>query len=480
VPPSEWPLRLDSVSIPAGTPLIIHVDNPDIAGFRNAQCSVSHITPDEDEWVMSTGGAVVLDGATGTIRLETTQLPLLDGRLYRVSEITVTPGDASEPDQAGTEKVRPTELLFEVLDPGQASRSAEELRTHYQALLKAREAEFLGGIGEEAPGSIEFRALIFLKNCLMSTRMRLGRYELIPFRGLGSVDELGAISDFLVQRGQPPLTDIAELSESTQRGQPCAVVHVPRVFAQSLEHACELLRREMVLLCDVLSLHRMSYGAPFGGVLFGNGRRSHWIDAPNYMGNWIGGLFAGEFPRAIKTHVEKARSEPRIALYFSLLREATAETRTEFAYFRLWNLLETIARSKGFSGKPEVDWAGAPRLDANGVPALINGARSLVFELIRTTLAPRGASSSAFGGLKQSSFEELVSIWYRHRNCVVHGGGCFPQDPSFCLRTKTQYTRCKDAHDELVGRHGDRGRWNDEYLAALRATVVRIMQAECR
>ncbi len=159
------------------------------------------------------------------------------------------------------------------------------------------------------------------------------------------------------------------------------------------------------------------------------------------------------------------------------MREAIREERIEFVYFRFWNLLETIARSKGFDGTPRLDWSGSQVTSPKGKPLVIElQAEQLVFELLRSTLAPQSVSPRAFG----APFEELVPIWYRHRNCVVHGGGCFPDDTSFCLRADQKFIECRRAHEEVVAKHGSRDHLTDTCLQALRQTTLLIVQAECR
>jgi hypothetical protein len=98
-----------------------------------------------------------------------------------------------------------------------------------------------------------------------------------------------------------------------------------------------------------------------------------------------------------------------------------------------------------------------------------------MFELLRSTLAPQSVSGRAFG----MPFDELVAIWYRHRNCVVHGGGCFPDDASFCLRTDQKFDQCRRAHEEVVAKHGGRDQLTDTCLQALRQTALLLLQAEC-
>jgi hypothetical protein len=472
-----WHLALHTPSITAGQPLILSIADLEIAGFRHAQCSIARVEDDEDAWVLTCNSAISHEQNGAKVSVPTQEFGIPG--LYRISSVVLMPSDAADPREAGSETATPRDLLFEVVGTGEKPRSAEELLAHYRDVGQRRQADFLSGIGDKTGGSLEFEALVFVKNCLLRTRMRIGPCQLIPFGGLGCQDEVTLMNEFLAKNGAPPIADPQEALGLGPFGEPSVVVHFPRVLAASTERAGQIVQDEVALLCDVLGLHRQSYGSPFGGILVrrDSGERFRWIHTPPYRGNVAAGFLAGEVPRLIRTDIDKARGDPRLALYLSLLREAIREERIEFAYFRFWNLLETIARSKGFDRKPRLDWSGSQMTSPKGKPLVIESqAEQLVFELLRSTLAPQSVSGRAFG----TSFEELVPIWYRHRNCVVHGGGCFPEDASFCLRTDQKFVQCRRAHEEVVAKHGGRDQVTDTCFQALRQTAVLLLQTECR
>jgi hypothetical protein len=473
-------MGLDTPSITTGLPVVVRIQDAEVSQFLTAQCSVHRVEVDADEPTLTVNVNLELTSGSGTIAVPTRDL--LTG-IYRVAFVALIPGSAADPTEAGAVRIVPDRMLFEIVDAqAHAQRTVDDLRAAYDAIVTARNADLMSGIGFTSDDSLEFESLVFVKNCSMQTPMRLGQLQLVPLGGLSCEDEIALIDAFLAKNGHAPLTETAEVVRRAQAGQPCLAIHFPRVHATCLDQAGEIVLREASLLCDVLALHRNSYGAAFGGVLVrrDTGSIAYWIETPTYTGNLLGGALAGEYPRAIRAHLDKARTTPQVALYLSLLREALREERTEFAYFRFWNLLETIARAKGFQGRPLLDWSGSQKLSPKkGVPLFIQErAEELVFELLRTTLAGHTSRTGVGSRLGQPSFEELVPIWYRHRNCVVHGGGCFPEDSSFCLRTEDKYVKCKGAHDEMVSRHQARRRRNDEYLAALTATVLWVMEIE--
>lgn len=473
----SWNLELQTPSITAGQPLIVTIADPESVRFRHAQCAIVRVEDDEDAGVLLCNTAILHEQTGAKFSVPTQELAAPG--LYRITSVVLMPSDAADPREAGSESLTPRDLLFEVIGTVEKARTPEELLAHYRHVGRQREADFLSGIGDKTAGSLEYEALVFVKNCLLRTPMRIGPCQLTPFGGLGCQDEVTLMNEFLEKNGADPIADPQEALGLGPFGEPCVVVHFTRVLAASTERAGQIVQDEVALLCNVLGLHRQSYGSPFGGVLVRSdtGERFRWIRTALYRGNVAAGFLAGEVPRLIRADVDKARRDPRLTLYLSLLREAIGEERIEFAYFRFWNLLETIARSKGFDGKQRLDWDGTPMTSPKGKPLAIEPkAEQLVFELLRSTFVPQSLSPRAFG----TPFEELVPIWYRHRNCVVHGGGCFPDDAAYCLRTDQKYIQCRHAHEEVIAKHGSRDPVSDTGLQALRHTTLLIVQAECR
>ena len=350
----------------------------------------------------------------------------------------------------------------------------------YDRTIAARQHRFMSGFGDRPTNGDtleEFECLLFIKNALTRNEIRLGQYRLIPYNGPGVDDQIAIINSFIAT-SYPHLPRAIQDEERRSRytqGQPSAVVHFPRVFAADISRAIEIVREEGENLTRLLALQGGHYGESFGYYIYDKSHRNVYWDIfyPTYRGNLLGNWLdekSGEAKLGV------LRGNARAQLYASLYKEANREVQTEFAYFRLWNLLETIARSKDYVGAPLLDWNGTPVLKRSGIPRTIEDrAEQLVFENLRRLRIARD-----FGGMgiDQSSIEQLIPIWYRHRNCVVHGGGCFPDDPQFCLRNKSQYANCRMAHLESVRRAGQRGRYDDQYLRVLSMIAQAAVEAE--
>ncbi len=295
----SWNLELLTPSITAGQPLVVMITGPD--RFRHARCTIAAIEHDEDAWVLTCNTAIVHEQTRAHLSIPTQELAAPG--LYRITSIVLMPSDAADPREAGSESLAPRDLLFEVIRTGgEKARSSEELLQHYRQVGQQRQADLLSGIGDKAAGSLEYEALVFVKNCLLRTRMRIGPCQLIPFGGLGCLDEITLMNEFLAKNGAPPIADPQEALGLGPFGEPCVVVHFPRVLAASTERAGQIVQDEVALLCDVLGLHRQSYGSPFGGVLVrrDTGERFRWIHTPLYRGNVVTGFLAGEVPRVIR------------------------------------------------------------------------------------------------------------------------------------------------------------------------------------
>lgn len=86
--------------------------------------------------------------------------------------------------------------------------------------------------------------------------------------------------------------------------------------------------------------------------------------------------------------------------------------------------------------------------------------------------------NSFSSGMKQGTIEQMLAIWYRHRNCMGHSGGCHAQDPSICSRSVSKFINCKSAHDEIITQHGERTRFTDQYYRALESVTRLVIECE--
>ena len=80
----------------------------------------------------------------------------------------------------------------------------------------------------------------------------------------------------------------------------------------------------------------------------------------------------------------KLSNDKFLQLILNLHKHALGENRPDFIYFYYWNILETIARHKGYDTKKKPN--GVVKLDKKGNPVRV-GAADMVRLLIKETYA---------------------------------------------------------------------------------------------
>jgi len=320
--------------------------------------------------------------------------------------------------------------------------------------------------------STDYRALVFLKNCLAHSLLECGDFEIVPFDGLGCTDELNLMQTFLTRFQPGSLNETDRVIEQAKRGQPTVVVHFRRLAAPSTDACFILAEQQAELIACLLAIQRHSYASVVGTIIQDlTAGASRWrVRVPNYTGNLLGGVLAGESAETLSKRLAAVQHNDSLQLYVKLFREAREEQDAEFAYYRFWTLLEMIARAKNLAGQPLLDWDGQPIMNRHGIPRTIeDAAEPLVCELARRAYAARSASGR-FMGIGHT--KDLIPVWYRHRNCISHHGGCRPDDPSHCHRTSQQFVTCRNAHLATIARSNlPRGRHTDDALRALEETA---------
>jgi hypothetical protein len=337
--------------------------------------------------------------------------------------------------------------LFELRDSGSEPSTASELLDRYRKLGQERDRQLNEGLGE---GPEVYQALVFVRDCLITRRMFLGPYEILPLRGLGIGDEVESVESFLASEGLPPLPDLSSGLQQARLGQPVFVLHCRAARGTDVEGVGEGIEAEADLLASLLSVHRSGYGSVFASFLIhrATGQTYFRFASPSYRGNLLGGPISGEHPPTIRWHLNRLRDSDTLQLYVGLYREALREANEELQYFRYWSLLETVARGKGYVGHPKRDWSGNIVLNRKGKPMLIKEAEDLVVELLKDQA--QLADNSLAQGLAQGLLSQQVPIWYRRRNCIVHGGECLCRDPTVPIAADSKYANCWAARREVA------------------------------
>jgi hypothetical protein len=362
--------------------------------------------------------------------------------------------------------------LFEVQATPMA-RTDEGLRHSYFEILENRKKELTRGVGE---GPESFSIFIFFKDCLIKSPFVLGRYELGPCEALGGESIEGFFRKFFTRVGAVNVQVDPEMLKDIELKQPAAVIHFPVIHAADFDSAMQLALKEAALLVALVSMHREGSGTIFASAGFD--RKNHILrygtHIPSYRGNLIGGLFSGEHPRLIKTQMDVLRKSEAAQLYVQLYREALIERNQEFQYAKFWTVLETMARSKDYIGKPKYDAAGKITHNRKQQPVLISDtAQELVTELIRDSFT-RADKTGAGRTQELEALATILPVWYRRRNCITHGSECLCRLPERDINKNlnNKYIKCKEIRDENISRG------YDFCLGQLRDTTKKVLMYE--
>lgn len=146
-----------------------------------------------------------------------------------------------------------------------------------------------------------------------------------------------------------------------------------------------------------------------------------------------------------RTHLmnveKKVAGDKFLQLILNIYRHTIAEKRSDFIYFAFWNILETIARFKEYDIGKNPD--GTIKFNTKGKPVKL-GAERMVLELINNIYQSKNRNPEFNVNNKTYSVLEMTTMWYQHRNCTAHKGGCNFSNLTQCDTTKTKIMKCRN------------------------------------
>lgn len=192
-----------------------------------------------------------------------------------------------------------------------------------------------------------------------------------------------------------------------------------------------------------------------------------------YKGNLMGGFLSGEDQSVLLADYRAMRSDPFLSFVLYLHAEAQAEKDLDFAYFRYWNLLETVAAEQVEFGSPVTDFDGEQILKADGKPFDTGGARGRVYELVKRGMLDHGQSERTHQEARDLSLGlwEAVHVWYAFRNATAHHGGFNPNDPR--QKRQSWYRVAVEAQRKGAQPSGYR---DDPYFSYLKAVTTNVVR----
>lgn len=279
------------------------------------------------------------------------------------------------------------------------------------------------GVGER-----RYRAVLLAEGVLLTRALRVPGMVAQPLsnstRGLDLAEVLNAVLAQLSLRAQ---VDPSAWLDEYRRRRPTLVIHADNLHATGPEEAAQVAVEAAADLLALLALRRDAAPTLLAGVIESTdtdpAEHVVWMGVQPYAGNLLGGFLSGESQAGLVALYEGLAADPRARLWLSLHRDALADARWDFRFFRQFNLLEAMARAYFGENASVVDASGDPIVGANGAPATTRSARGKVYALVRWYLGVSQSAETNFCSDGSSPLWEEVGVWVGLRDAVAHDGG---------------------------------------------------------
>lgn len=303
---------------------------------------------------------------------------------------------------------------------GGRAPSPVDLQVTERELAQRRERRFNAAIGSNDPGATAFCVVCVIEGLLMQQPLRLPAIEIIPTTAADPKTSQVDLLNFVLAEIQSSVTvDPSWWAAQSRQRSPWTLLRMPKVWAPGPEaaRAVALPTRDRVL--HLLALNRGSSGRPIATVVgeAARGKGAVFYESGGYTGNLAGGFIAGESQHDLLVQDAAVQADRLLALATWLYREALAEADPDFAFFRFWSVLETLATNRIQPGRVVVledgsIWPTKSKTTDFAAPR--------VYELLRLKAAPAAPAASLY---------EAVRAWYGRRNATAHYGRFDPTDP---------------------------------------------------
>jgi hypothetical protein len=173
----------------------------------------------------------------------------------------------------------------------------------------------------------------------------------------------------------------------------------------------------------------------------------------------------------------RAEEDPLIALWLSLYRGISAQSRWDVRVLRACSLLEAIGRERVDRDTAVVDGSGEALLNHDGIQATADQLRGLMYTLVRDAVDTVLSSPHALLTHDTRSLWDEIGVWADVRNMVAHEGQWLPPVlPS----TLAGAQRRSATALELAGRGDSYEAGAHRYADAVMAGAETVLRAVCR
>ena len=492
-------LQLSSHAISEGESLTLMIsDHPALTNAISLGIELYSVEQAETTFRLGTTlPATVFDGKLkATIDENVAATALGSGLLVEVAALQLVDAEGSVAARMTGSTDFPRTFFRIKASPNEPSLTPEQAAEIAREVERNREEMYAEPLGD--PGSVdakEFRVLMFVERLLLTQLLRVPGVQVFPLIesehpvrksfGLGGAEELEFINQVLRDMNwivPQASIDRSWWREENSRKRPVALMYVPRVFAANENHALWISHGRRDSLLRLLAFHRNYSGVPFATAI-------QWLDpatsrygevhvypeVEQYTGNLIGGFLSGESQSLLLANYKAMLSKPFLSFVLHLHAEAQAEKDLDFAYFRYWNLLETIAAERVEKGTPVTDFDGALILKANDKPFKTDGARGRVYELVKRSMQAQNHKENFHQEARDLAIGlwDAVYVWYGFRNATAHHGGFNPEDPN-----QQQQSWYKTAVEAQRNGAQPSGYEYDPYFGYLKSVTTNLIRGE--
>lgn len=297
----------------------------------------------------------------------------------------------------------------------------------------------------------KFDCYVFASDIYIGKKIYIDICEIEPFSRIDNSNYVEYVDTFLKSIDVYVEEHVkSEISEDDPCKQPAIVIHYPKVIADDHIQASEATHNHAKKVIDSIAITNSSYGTIIGDVVICCDKNIKY--RRHMYHSYLGNLFVGfENPKLIHKINEKISNDSLKKLYSELYLEACRERDKSIMYFKLWNLLEAIARNNYYVGNPMRDFDNNYILNKKKHVRKINdNARILVSELIREFIVNENRDKvKVKTNFELKNIEDRITVWYQRRNCTAHRGKCCYGDNTICKDENKKMQLCRQAYDEM-------------------------------
>lgn len=407
--------------------------------------NVVEIKKTHDEWLMSVGNLMVHDNGSLKVKIQIrTDYPDMLCEVTHLTLSTIENG-VEDPERPHIELIGGKDfdrIFFKISQ--KALQVYKDIKKEADQIKHKRKQKFFEPIGDvQCEQAHDFSIFVFLSNCFLPAgTFFLEKCQAIPHDNLGVSDIVESVKSLIDKTNlNLKLPDSNSVRKRLERFKPATVLYFPSIMALSSDAAFEFISERLHNIINLLSYRRMAKVDVFAYLFYEKSANKAGLSIPEevYSGNILPD-FASESTYLLNLEPKVARNT-FIQFILNLYRYALAEKRPNFIYFSLWNILESIARYKGFDIEKNPN--GSIKLNMSGIP-LKAGAVKMVSELISKNYAKNGISPNFTSDRKTYSVIDMTIMWCQHRNCTAHRGGCNPNNTSQCDIRNPNVVKCRD------------------------------------